>query len=35
VLTRFEADRTIRPFLVRRLHVDLMRILAAGCRTSG
>jgi hypothetical protein len=29
---RFAADRLTRPPLVRRLHVDLMRIFTAACR---
>jgi hypothetical protein len=31
--TRFQADRLARPMLVRRLHVDLMRLLTACCST--
>jgi hypothetical protein len=28
---RAHADRLVRPMLVRRLHVDLMRIFTAAC----
>jgi hypothetical protein len=33
--TCLRSDRLVRPVLVRRLHVDLMRIFATACHPTG